>query len=193
VDAQFGAIEGVIRTRAGYAGGRTNHPDYGNIGDHTETVQVDFDPDRVSFSDLLAIFWDSHRPTGQSGSRQYRHAIFYHDAHQQQQALESRTAIERKLGSTVRTDVLPLRSFTRAEDYHQKYILKRESDLMRELSRTYPNHRDIVDSTAAARLNSYVGGYGSPEQLAREIEILGLGPESRKKVETIVRGKGLLN
>ena len=107
--------------------------------------------------------------------------------------MESRTAIERKLGSTVRTKVLPLRSFTRAEDYHQKYILKRESDLMRELSRTYPNHRDIVDSTAAARLNSYVGGYGSPEQLAREIEILGLGPESRMKVETIVRMKRLLN
>jgi len=193
VDAQLGAIEGVIRTRVGYAGGQTNHPDYGNIGDHTETVQVDFDPDRIAYPDLLAIFWGSHQPTSPSRSRQYRHAIFYHDAQQQQQALEAKTALENDLGRPVRTEVVPLRSFTRAEDYHQKYILKRESGLMRELSRAYPNHRDIVDSTAAARLNGYVGGHGSPEQFAREIETLGLGPESRKKVETIVRGKGLLN
>jgi len=167
-----------------------DNPTYRSMGDHTETVQVDFDPGRISFTDLLAIFWDSHRPTSPSGSRQYLHAIFYHDAPQQQQALASKTAIEHKLGRPVRTEVLPLRSFTRAEDYHQKYILKRESDVMRELSRIYPNHKDIVDSTAAARLNGYVGGHGSPEQLTREIETLGLGPESRKKVEIIVRGKG---
>ena len=107
--------------------------------------------------------------------------------------MASKAAVEGQLGRPVRTEVLPLRSFTRAEDYHQKYILKRESDLMRELSRIYPRHEDLVDSTAAARLNGYAGGHGSPEQLAREIETLGLGPENRKQVETLVGGKGLFN
>jgi len=193
VDAQFGAIEGVIRTRVGYAGGQTENPDYGNIGDHTEAVQVDFDPQKISYATLLAVFWESHRPDSRSWKRQYLNAVFYHDARQEQEALTSRAALEDRLGRNVRTEVLPLRSFTRAEDYHQKYILKRESELMRELSRMYPNHRDLVDSTAVARLNGYVGGHGSPEQLDREIERLGLSPESRKKVEEIVRGKGLFN
>jgi methionine-S-sulfoxide reductase len=193
VDARFGAIEGVIRTRVGYAGGQTKNPDYGNIGDHTEAVQLDFDPQKISYATLLAVFWESHRPDSRSWKRQYLHAVFHHDARQEQEALESKTALEDRLGRDVRTEVLPLRSFTRAEDYHQKYILKREPDLMRELSRMYPNHTDLVDSTAAARLNGYVGGHGSPEQFRRESEGLGLSPEGRKKVENMVRGKGLFN
>jgi peptide methionine sulfoxide reductase MsrA len=58
-------IEGVIRTRVGYAGGRQDNPDYGHIGDHTETVQVDYDPQRITYNGLLEIFWQSHKPTGQ--------------------------------------------------------------------------------------------------------------------------------
>jgi len=170
-----------------------DHPSYHNIGDHTEAVQVDFDPRRISYPDLLAVFWNSHRPTSQSRSRQYLHAIFYHDVQQEQQALESKATAEHNLGRTVSTEVLPLRSFTRAEDYHQKYILKRDQALMRELSRIYPDHRDLVDSTTAARLNAYLGGYGSQAQLDREIDSLGLSPENRVKVENLVCGKGLFN
>lgn len=170
-----------------------DQPNYHNIGDHTEAVQVDYDPQRISYSDLLAVFWDSHRPTSQPRSRQYLHAIFYHDDQQAQQALASKADAEHKLGRSVRTEVLPLRSFTRAEDYHQKYILKRDGALMRELSRVFPDHRDLVDSTAAARLNAYLGGYGSQAQFERDIDSLGLSPENRAKVENLVCGKGLFN
>jgi peptide-methionine (S)-S-oxide reductase len=170
-----------------------DHPSYRNLGDHTEAVQVDFDPQRISYSELLAIFWDSHRPTSQPRSRQYLHAIFYHDEQQAQQALASKAAVEHKLGRPVRTEVLPLRSFTRAEDYHQKYMLKRDKALMEELSRIFPDHRDLVDSTAAARLNAYMGGYGSQTQFDREIDSLGLSPENRAKVANLVCGKGLSN
>jgi methionine-S-sulfoxide reductase len=193
VDAQFGALEGVIRTRAGYAGGTTPNPDYGHIGDHTETVQVDYDPGRIAYADLLKVFWDSHRPTSHPWKRQYMNAIFFDNPRQQEEALASKTAMEERLGRTVNTEVLPLRSFTRAEDYHQKYLLKREADLMRDLTRIYPRHRDLVDSTAAARLNAYAGGYGSSEQLSREIDLLGLRPESREKLEKLVNHKGLFN
>lgn len=177
----------------GYAGGRTPDPDYGNIGDHTETVQVDFDPQRISYEDLLAVFWDSHRPASPSPKRQYLRAVFYHDPDQEQAAMASRAAVERRLGRPLHTGVLPLRSFTRAEDYHQKYLLKREPDLIRELTRIYPRHGDLVDSTAAARLNGYAGGYAGAEQLAREIDQLGLSPEGRRKLEQRVRRGGLFN
>jgi methionine-S-sulfoxide reductase len=193
VDAQLGALEGVIRTRAGYAGGTTPNPDYGNIGDHTETVQVDYDPDRISYADLLEFFWNNHRPTSHPWKRQYMNAIFFDSDGQREEALASKAAVEKRLDRSVNTEVLPLRSFTRAEDYHQKYLLKREADLMRDLTRVYPRHRDLVDSTAAARLNGYAGGYGSPEQLAREIDLLGLSPGNRAKLEMLVDRKGLFN
>jgi peptide-methionine (S)-S-oxide reductase len=154
----------VIHTRVGYAGGRQENPDYGHIGDHTETVQVDYDPQRITYSELLDIFWQSHKPTGRSWSRQYMNAVFYHDDRQQQLAMASKSAVEKKIGQRVKTEVAPLRTFTMAEDYHQKYIIKQHYDLKAEMSRIYPLHRDFVDSTAVARLNAYASGHGTKDQ-----------------------------
>jgi methionine-S-sulfoxide reductase len=163
----------------GYAGGKAERPKYSQMGDHTETVQVDYDPRQITYSQLLEIFWKSHQPTGRSWSRQYMNAIFYHDMHQQQMAIESKAALEQIMGRTVNTEVLPLRTFTMAEDYHQKYILKSHNDLKNEMSRIYPLHRDFVNSTATARLNGYAGRNGSREQLTREIDRLGLSVEGK--------------
>lgn len=177
----------MIRTRVGYAGGRMNAPNYSNIGDHTETVQVDYDSGRITYAQLLNIFWKNHRPTGRSWSRQYMKAVFYHDEHQRQQAMASKTAVEQKIDRTVKTEVAPLRSFTMAEDYHQKYILKQHDGLKNEMSRIYPRHRDFVNSTAVARLNGYAGGHGSRDQLSREIESLGLSIEGKMALAELVR------
>jgi methionine-S-sulfoxide reductase len=179
----------VIRTRVGYAGGLKDHPDYGNIGDHTETVQVDYDPKRITYNDLLDIFWESHTPTARSRPRQYMHAVFYHDERQRQQAMDSKAAVADRIGRGVSTEVVPLRTFTMAEDYHQKYILKQHHDLMREMTRFYPLHRDLLNSTAAARLNGYVSGHGSRAQLAREIDDLGLSDAGRQALMDIVTRK----
>jgi peptide-methionine (S)-S-oxide reductase len=170
----------VIRTRVGYAGGEMEGPNYGNIGDHTETVQVDFDPGRISYNQLLKIFWDSHRPTSRNGSRQYMNAIFYHDDEQRRLAMDSKTAVEQKNGGTIISEVLPLRSFTMAENYHQKYMLKQHSKLKDEFSYIYPKHQDFVASTAVARLNGYAGGNGTRDQLSRELETLGLSTEGKR-------------
>lgn len=85
------------------------------------------------------------------------------------------------MGTPVKTAIVPLRSFTMAEEYHQKYNLKRYQ-LAAELTGLYPDHQDLVDSTAAARLNGYVGGYGSSEQLERELDSLGINDENAKKM-----------
>lgn len=166
-------IEGVIRTRVGYAGGRAEAPSYRSMGDHTETVQVDFDPDRISYEELLKIFWESHDPESSVRSAQYKNAVFYHNAEQARAAEASKAALETHSGRAVQTEILPLRQFTMAEDYHQKYLLKNHR-LKAEILRIYPNHGDLVNSTAAARLNGYAGGYGSKAQMDREIGLLGL-------------------
>ena len=93
------------------------------MGDHTETVQVDYDPERITYDQLLEIFWESHQPTSRNSSRQYMNVIFYHDEHQRRLATTSQNAVEQKTSGTIRTKVLSIQSFTMAEDYHQKYIL----------------------------------------------------------------------
>ena len=171
----------------GYAGGKKEAPTYRSIGDHTETVQVDYDPARITYARLLDIIWESHRPHSRNTSGQYMNAIFYHDDKQKQTATASKAALEKKTGKSVATRVLPVRSFTLAEDYHQKYLLKQNRSLMRELNRIYPRHEDLVNSTAAARMNGYVSGYGTTDQLERELPNLGLSDDGEKLLRKMVR------
>ena len=102
-------------------------------------------------------------------------------------AMVSKSALEEKIGSTVKTEVIPIRSFTMAEDYHQKYYLKLHDGLKREVSNIYPHHPELVYSTAVTRINGYLGGYGTKNQLAKEIESLGLSAESREILTRRVR------
>ena len=162
-------------------------PNYGKMGDHTETVQVDYDPSRITYEQLLDIFWESHRPTDTSWSEQYKNVVFYHNEKQKTAALASKTTMGEKSGKTVRTEVAPLRSFTMAEDYHQKYILKGNGDLYKEMTRIYPRHEDVVNSTAAARLNGYAGHNGNKAQLALEVDSLGLSDSGRETLSALVR------
>ncbi len=171
----------------GYAGGKMEGPSYGNMGDHTETVQIDFDPDRITYAQLLEIFWGSHRPTSRNWSRQYLNAVFFHDDEQHRLAMESKAALEQKKDATIRTEVLPLRSFTMAENYHQKYLLKQHSKLKGELSHVYTKHQDFVASTAVSRLNGYAGGNGTRDQLSRELETLGLSAKGKRVLSETVR------
>lgn len=93
--------------------------------------------------------------------------------------MASKAKIEQKTGRTEKTLVAPLRSFMLAEDYHQKYVLKHHR-LGKEVLQFYPRHQDYVNSTAAARLNGYAGGYGNKDQLQREIDSLGLSAEGKQ-------------
>ena len=141
---------------------------------------------RISYPELLAIFWQSHTPTSRTWSRQYRNAVFYQDENQRRHALESKAVLEQKLGRTVHTDIVPLRSFTWAEDYHQKYLLRSQREIVREMKRIYSRQMDFYNSTAVARLNGYAGGNGSRKQLLREIDQFGLSEKGRERVMRIV-------
>lgn len=152
-------MAGVVRTRVGYAGGAKADPTYRSLGDHTETIQIDWNPEKVSYEQLLEVFWGSHNPTYPPMSRQYMSAIFYADSAQKELAELSKQRIEAQLGKKVYTEILPLERFYLAEDHHQKYYLRNSPELVAELRAIYPNEADWIDSTAAARLNGYAGGY----------------------------------
>lgn len=171
----------------GYAGGQESAPTYHQIGDHTEAVQLDYDPQLITYEELLKIFWDSHKPSSKSFSRQYMKAIFYQNTEQRDTALASKFAVERKTGDTVRTVIAPMRSFTMAEDYHQKYLLKSHRKLKKEMARMYPQHLDFINSTAVTRVNGYAGGYGTEEQLLVELDKLGLSPAGKEELNNIIR------
>lgn len=172
----------MVRTRVGYAGGSTPNPTYHRIGDHTETIQIEFDPSKIGYARLLEIFWSEHSPCLASGSRQYASLIFIHNDEQRKTVEASKAAYEKEHGRRVKTEILPYTSFTLAEDYHQKYQLRNSGSLMREFAAIYPKDADFVKSTAAARVNGYLGGNGSREQLEREIDSLGLSVEGRERL-----------
>lgn len=136
VEAAFRKMEGVTATAVGYAGGSTENPTYREVcSDHTghaEVVQVQFDPEKVSYDELLAAFWDLHDPTqvnrqGPDFGSQYRSVIFYHDEGQRKAAEESKQALEDsgKHDKPIATKIEPAPKFYMAEQYHQRYLEKK--------------------------------------------------------------------
>ena len=166
----------------GYAGGTSGNPTYYNLDGHTETVQVDYDPAKISYNELLEVFWDSHNPTVPPYSQQYKSIIFYHDETQKELAVQSKQQQEARLGRKVYTEITPFSAFYLAENYHQKFYLQQVPELRADFRAIYPDTDKFMDSTAAARVNGYVGGYGMSEVLQKELASYGLSPTGNKKL-----------
>jgi peptide-methionine (S)-S-oxide reductase len=173
----------------GYAGGKTPDPTYRRIGDHSETIQIDYDPSVLSYRDLLKEFWSGHDPTRPTGSRQYMSAIFVHDEEQRKLAEETKAEAEKAAGEEIHTRILPFTRFTRAEDYHQKYMLRGTRDVMRDFHRMYAKADDFTDSTAAARVNGFLGGHGDAALLESLEGKLGLSETAWERLGRAVRRK----
>jgi peptide-methionine (S)-S-oxide reductase len=163
----------------GYCGGTTANPSYQNIGNHSETVQVEFYPTIISYEQLLSAFWSGHNATYPAYSAQYRSAIFYTTEQQKKLASGAVQAEEARLGKKIYTDVEPFDEFYIAEDYHQKYYLRQASGIVVDLYAIYPDPADFRDSTAAARLNGYLGGYGDSDILKKNLDSLGLSESGK--------------
>jgi peptide-methionine (S)-S-oxide reductase len=136
VEATFRQIPGVISTRVGYTGGKTENPTYKEVctdrTGHAEAVEVDYDPAKVRYADLLKVFWENHDPTqvnrqGPDWGTQYRTAIFYHSQEQATEAQASKDALEKahRYSKPIATLIVPAVTFYPAEDYHQQYLEKR--------------------------------------------------------------------
>jgi peptide-methionine (S)-S-oxide reductase len=136
VESAFQGVEGVASTAVGYSGGHLQNPTYqdvcsGRTG-HAEVVQLEYDPARVSYDQLLDVFWENHDPTtlnrqGPDIGAQYRSAIFFHTPEQEAAAKASKALLERsgRYPRPIVTEITPASEFWRAEDYHQRYLEKR--------------------------------------------------------------------
>jgi peptide-methionine (S)-S-oxide reductase len=160
----------------GYAGGTTANPTYRGMGDHSETIEFDYDPDRISFAELLDVFWKNHNSLRKDRSRQYRSVLFCHDDDQMEKALKKKSEWEQILEETIQTEIASYTSFFLAEDYHQKYYLRRYKTAFQTLRDQFPNEASFVQSTLSARLNGFVKGFGTWGGIKREIEDWDLSP-----------------
>jgi peptide-methionine (S)-S-oxide reductase len=134
VEAAFRQIDGVTRTRVGYSGGKLDNPTYEDVCSHTtghaEVVEVTYDPERVSYDELLEVFWRKHDPTqlnrqGWDVGDQYRSVVFFNDEEQREAALKSKAREQSNWQAPIVTQVEPAETFYEAEDYHQQYLEKR--------------------------------------------------------------------
>jgi peptide-methionine (S)-S-oxide reductase len=134
VEAAFRQIEGVTRTRVGYSGGNLDNPTYEDVCSHTtghaEVVEVTYDSERVSYDELLEVFWRKHDPTqlnrqGWDVGDQYRSVVFFHDEDQHEAALKSKAREQSNWQAPIVTQIEPAAMFYEAEDYHQQYLEKR--------------------------------------------------------------------
>lgn len=133
VQQDLDKIEGVSQTVVGYMGGQTKNPTYESVKSgktgHAETVMVQFDPKKISFKNLLKVFWGIHDPTskdaqgGDVGSN-YRSIIFYSNKEQSLEALRQKSALV-KQGKKIVTEIIPINNFYKAEEYHQKYFARK--------------------------------------------------------------------
>jgi peptide-methionine (S)-S-oxide reductase len=136
VEASFRQIDGVSSTRVGYTGGELKNPTYKDVCSdrtgHAEAVEVEYDPAKVKYDDLLQVFWENHDPTqlnrqGPDHGSQYRSAIFYYSPEQEQAARASKEQLEKsdRFNRAIVTQIVPAAKFYEAEDYHQQYLEKR--------------------------------------------------------------------
>jgi peptide-methionine (S)-S-oxide reductase len=134
VEIEFRNVPGVVDTAVGYEGGTLPNPTYEDVCSHTtghaEVVQVEFDPDEVSYDELLDVFWGVHDPTqvnrqGPDIGSNYRSVIFFHSPEQEEKALESKARAQARFDRPIATEISPASDFWRAEEYHQQYLVKR--------------------------------------------------------------------
>ena len=171
------------------------------MGDHTEAISIDYDPNVISYEQLLDFFWKSHRCERSNFSRQYRNAVFYRNQTQKTTAFASLRREATRLGirpDDIETEIVPAKTFMYAEGYHQKYYLTQHREIRAFLEKTYPDAKSLADSTVATRLNAYLGSGLNKDWAAFDNELPGYGLpqkikdhllqtiEKKKKQETVL-------
>lgn len=172
-EAIFGCLNGVARTSVGYSGGSKPSPEYRSLGDHAESVQIEYDPRVISYRQLLEVFWSSHDSRqvfgqGPDVGNQYRSIIFANGTSESRLAALSKEREQAKSKSSiVTTQVQPLETFYPAEPEHHKFELKRKPFLL-HLIGNLPEE-ELERSTVAARVNSYAAEL-CPPRIQRQID-----------------------
>jgi peptide-methionine (S)-S-oxide reductase len=165
-DSQFGAMDGVVRTRVGYAGETKLDPTYHALGDHSKVVQLEFDSEAVAYRDLLDRVFESHNPQQQSRKTQYQNIVFA-GTEDQRAVLDKFLTTRGLTADGIGTRIEQLSRFYPTEDYHQKYKHQSVSSLMDTFEAAGYGDEELRESPIAAKLNGYAAGHdvGIDEEL----------------------------
>jgi len=179
----FGAETGVLRTVVGYCGGTMNHPTYEDMGDHSESTLVEFDPTKTSYERMLALFFASHSPS--QWSRQYRSAILYLD--ENQKTIAEAALAKRGESAAAKTKLEPCGKFTPAEFYHQHYYL--QNNELFEKAFASLKHSEYIDSFTCMRLNAIISRRGDGIMFEKELGSYQLPSDKiRASVRELIKG-----
>jgi peptide-methionine (S)-S-oxide reductase len=188
-DALFGQIRGIIRTRVGYAGGTLDHPTYRQLGDHTETVEMDFDTRIIPLENVLDVFWSNHNPfnINEYKGRQYQSLVLYRGQIQLNVIQKVMKMREEQGKRKPDTEIAPYNRFYPAEDRHQKYYLKRYPNAIQELSNLFPSPQELTNATLAARLNGLAKGYTNLHTILDEIRTWPISEEEKGNMLQLIQ------
>lgn len=187
-DSSLGSLPGVISTVVGYAGGTSPHPTYRKIDDYTETVEIVFDPHLLSLESLLHIFWQTHDATKNRfyKERQYISLIIFQNIQQKKIAENIKQMEEKRQGKEIQTEFQVATLFYPAEDYHQKYFLRRFKEATKNVQKLFPDEETFIRSTISARLNGFIRENKSLPEIKEEIKNWGLSEEHLKELQKMI-------
>lgn len=194
-------MHGVLRTKVGYSGGSQDNPDYHDLKDHSETTMVQFDPEVITYKDLLKAFWANHEYATPI-EKQYKSAIFYNDDSQKAQAEASVKEVEAGTlgnpayqGKQLLTVIEKATPFYVAETYHQKYFLQCNLQLFKELQRqgVYQSIEDVIADRMSASLNGYLACHGDVEGFLAEVDSWPVSFKVKQSVFAIISDGKIAN
>ena len=148
---------------------------------------MEYDPSKISYGELLEVFWTSHNPASPSWSAQYRSVIFTSDEEQRRTAGRSAAKLRADTGGKIYTAIEPLGRFYNAEDYHQKYYVRRDYVLMREYGEIYATAEEFAASPSTAKANGILAGLASGVEAEKLIPLLGLSEEAGARLRVRAR------
>ncbi|XP_002165068.3 peptide methionine sulfoxide reductase isoform X1 [Hydra vulgaris] len=150
-------------------------------------MEIQYDPSETNYSALLDMFWKYHDSTAVNKT-QYMSAIFYHDEEQLSLAQSSLILMQKNTSKKIQTKILPAERFYDAENYHQKYLLRRHTKIFQSLNLT---DSQVIHSSVAARLTGYLNGYGSVSKLTEECHKWGLNEDLVKTIIKVVESASM--
>ena len=183
--AEFAVLDGVLRTRVGYTGGQLTTPSYDNLGNHIEVFEVDYDPEKISYEDLVNYYFSAYDATERPFSRRVHSVIYYRNENEKTIAQGVKGSLEKTLGRGVFTEVDAMEDFYLAEAEEQLLYLKVETSIYHELTQIFPDYEQQLLSILASKLNGHIAGYGTEDSLEELLKASSLSEASQLRMRQI--------
>jgi len=184
-------MDGVLRTRVGYSGGKSTNPSYKVVDFHTEVVEIDYDPEIISYGELIDIFFSSHNETLRPYDQRVKSLIFYRNDAEYDIAKQKLNNIRMSTPEeeSVFTELKSFEVFYLAEPEHQNRSLKLETSLYGEIEQMFGTDDKVLLSILASKLNGYIYGYGTLEGAQNLLDLSGLSDASKARVIDVIQNR----